>query len=121
MTGRLLRLSAVTLIACWACDALAPNEDVSPPYVRGAGSGTPNRPRGCLRAGVYTRGPNRSLQPGGDAHHDRDRDPGGALHAPDGGHVPAGQLVGSHHLSRARLLLRLPQPSLTFDLARDMH
>jgi len=24
------RLSAVALIACWACDALAPNEDVSP-------------------------------------------------------------------------------------------
>src|SRR6266403_5684226 len=31
MAGRLLRLSAVTLIACWACDALAPNKDVSPP------------------------------------------------------------------------------------------
>ena len=31
MAGRLLRLSAVTLIACWACDALAPNKDVGPP------------------------------------------------------------------------------------------
>ena len=30
MTGRPLLLSAATLIACWACDALAPNEDVSP-------------------------------------------------------------------------------------------
>ncbi len=29
MAGRLFRLSAVALIACWACDALAPNEDVS--------------------------------------------------------------------------------------------